>query len=484
MGHVALYCRISQDKAGRAEGVELQAKMGSEYAALTWPGVPVVVYPDNDISAFNGAHRPEYERLREAIRAGAVARLWVVEQSRLQRDERRWFEFAAELELAGITEVHSQREGIIRPGDVVAGLKAVLSAHEVRQMKRRLNDKLDDNAAKGIAPGSRPFGYEHAVTPEGDKTYVIVPEQAKAIERAAEKVLAGWSLENIARELRAQGMTGAHGGKIRPGAVRSMVTNPTVAGFRVHRGEVTGRGNWEPILDEATWQACRSRLSGARTVQRSAGGTYPITAAHTGYSGRRYVLTGGLAVCGVCGAPLIGTVKQLKGGRKESMPYLLCHPNAGGKACVGIMLEATEKHVISELFAELDKPEFLALVAADDHAQRRDEITAALSGIDGQRAELAALWGSPGGLTSAEWQAARSALADQERALRTELAAHQPVPARVDIERAKSSWPSMTLDEKRAFVRLFIDVITISRARPGLKYFDDSRVSISWRRAT
>jgi len=79
------------------------------------------------------------------------------------------------------------------------------------------------------------------------------------------------------------------------------------------------------------------------------------------------VLTGGLVVCGVCGAPLVGSLKQV-GGKKNVMPYLLCHPNAGGRACVGIMLEATEQHVISTLFAELDKPEFLDLVAADDHA--------------------------------------------------------------------------------------------------------------------
>jgi len=57
-------------------------------------------------------------------------------------------------------------------------------------------------------------------------------------------------------------------------------------------------------------------------------------------------------------------------------------------------------------------------------AGQREEIVDALSGIDAQRAELASMWGSAGGLSSAEWQAARSALAEQERALRAEPAAH------------------------------------------------------------
>jgi hypothetical protein len=63
-----------------------------------------------------------------------------------------------------------------------------------------------------------------------------------------------------------------------------------------------GAGNWEPILNELTWQACRLKLSQPRRVTRKDGkGSYPITEAHRGTpTGRRYWLTGGLAVCGVC----------------------------------------------------------------------------------------------------------------------------------------------------------------------------------------
>ncbi len=148
------------------------------------------------------------------------------------------------------------------------------------------------------------------------------------------------------------------------------------------------------------------------------------------------------------------------------------------------MLEATEQHVVDRLFAELDKPAFLDGIVVDEHASRRGEIGLALERIDEQRAELASMWGTPGGLTSDEWKAAREALNQSERALRAELDEKAPPPQVADIERAKSSWPLMTLDEKRHFLRLFIDVVTISRARPGLKLFDDSRVSITWRSAS
>ncbi|WP_406306264.1 recombinase family protein [Streptomyces sp. NBC_00885] len=500
--YVALYCRISKDKRGRREGVEAQEKWGRAYAAHTWPGLPVKVFADSDISAAGDAHRPEYERLRESLARGEIAHLWAVEQSRLERREVEWFRLAAELNAAGITELHTNRDGIVRVRDVVAGIKAVLNADEVRTLKKRINDTLDSRAADGRPPGSTPFGYRHAQDGEGGKTYVVVPEEAEAIQWAAARVLDGWSLANIARELRAKprGLTGPHRMKVRDelgevvtdvsgnpvtrpskltaGSVRNMVSKPTVAGYRVHRGRVVGRGNWEPILDEATWQACRTKLAAPRVVTTSDGSTYPVTANHTGSTGRKYTLTGGLAVCGECAAPMTGSLKRLKNGVRK--PYLLCHPNRGGRGCVGIMLDETEQHVADALFDELDRPEFLDALGADDHAQRRDKLTAALSAVDADRAELAEEWGA-GTLSGEEWRAARRGLAEREDQLRADLAGVPAPVGSLDITRARASWPIMTLDERRELLRMFIAKVTIERAKPGTRAFDAGRVVIEWR---
>ena len=482
LGHVALYCRLSPRPDGKSEGVDVQERQGRAYAAQTWPGVPIVVYADRLLSAADeGVHRPEFERLREDIRAGRVAQLWAVEQSRLQRLEVGWFVLAAELVAAGISEVHTIRDGIVRVGDDIAGIKAVLAAGEVRKIKKRVNDRLADNAARGQPAGSVPFGYRHHTREDGTKTYRQMPDEADAIREAMSRVLAGWNLSAIAADLRGRGLTGSHGGTLTNGSVRSWLTNPTVAGWRVHQGEITGRGNWEPILDEEEWHACRARLNAPRTVTTRTGGTYPVTAAHTGYPGRKYVLTGGLAVCGVCGAPLAGSVKQLRGGASRGgrdVPYYLCR--AG---CVGIMLEPTEKHVADQLFAELDRPDFLDAIAVDTHAVRRDEITTALAALDGRRAELARLWAG-GSLSSGEWAAAKDTLDASENELRSELAVKGPPPARVDIAQARGAWPHMNLGEQREFIRLFIARVTIGRARPGLRAFDPDRIIVEWRAMT
>src|SRR3954468_23212899 len=94
---LALYCRISSDKTGRHEGVDAQEAWGREYGAVHFPGLPIEVFSDNNISAAGDDYRPEFERLRVAVQAGRIPRLWSVEQSRLERRKVEWFSLAAEL---------------------------------------------------------------------------------------------------------------------------------------------------------------------------------------------------------------------------------------------------------------------------------------------------------------------------------------------------------------------------------------------------
>jgi site-specific DNA recombinase len=477
VGYVAIYCRISKDTRGRVEGVKAQEKWGRDYAASAWPGMAVEVFADNDLSAANGDHRPGYEALRSAIRSGEVTHLWVVEQSRLERREVEWFELAAELDAAGISEVHTNRDGIVRVRDEVAGIKAVLAAAEVRKLKRRVNDRLAEIAAEGRPHGGRTFGYRRAVDDSGGKTLEVVPAEAEVLRDAAHKVLAGWSLSNVAADLDRRGIRGANGKRITYGSLARMLTNPTVAGHRVHRGRIVSAGVWEPILDEHTWQTIRAKLAAPRTVHKGNGGDYEITRSQYGHSPRsrrRYLLTGGVAVCGICGSPLSAQRRKVKGRRLDALYF--CR----GGFCVGIMANPLERHVADVLFDELDKPAFLDAIAADDHVERRNEITGELSALEAKRGDLAELWGS-GDLTGAEWQTARRALAEHEQRLRANLAAIPPPMIVVDVATARESWESMTLDERREFVCIFIDKVSISRAKPGTRSFDPGRVDIEWR---
>jgi DNA invertase Pin-like site-specific DNA recombinase len=473
---VALYCRISEDRSGRREGVEAQERWGRDYAASAWPDMPVEVFSDNDVSAASGDHRPGFEALRAAIRRGEVAHLWVVEQTRLERREVEWFTLAAELDAAGIGELHTNRDGIVQVRDEVAGIKAVLAAGEVRKLRRRVNDRLALLAAEGRPSSANPYGYRHGRDAAGVKTLEVVPEEAAVIRDAAEKALAGWSLSRIAADLTGRGLKGKHGGKITCDTVRSMVTNASVAGLRVYQGRIVGRAVWQPILDEETWHAVRHRLSTPRVVDRLDGTTYAISMAPR-TSARRYLLTGGTAECGSCGFPLIGSVKQLTAGKVR--PYYMCHKRTGGQACIGIMGDGLEAYVVAELLDALDRPAFLDALGVDEHADRRDTLTAALRDLDAQRNDLAAMWAARE-LTAEEWRTARRALAELEQKLRAELAVIPPSVARVDPALIRQGWIALNLDERREIIGMFVDRVIVKRAKPGTRGFDKNRVDIVW----
>jgi DNA invertase Pin-like site-specific DNA recombinase len=225
----------------------------------------VRVFTDNNLSAARDDRRPGYDELRAAIRAGEITHVWTVEQSRLERRKAPWFELAAELIASGIHEVHTRRDGLVRLDDIGSDVRAIVNAQYVADLKKKIRDKSAELAREGRPTGAIVFGYRHGVDELGRKALHVVPEQADAVRWAADAVLSGWSLTAVADELTERGHRGAQGARLRTSSVRCLLTSPTVAGLRVHQGEILGRGNWTPILPEDVWQSVRARLSGPRT---------------------------------------------------------------------------------------------------------------------------------------------------------------------------------------------------------------------------
>lgn len=460
--HVALYLRISLDKTGKAEGVDAQERQGRQFAAEHWPGVPIVVYSDNDLSAAkDSVHRPEFERLRNAVRAGHVGHVWAVEQSRITRREIEWFGVAAELDAAGIAELHTRRDGILPVHDIAAAIRAVVSAGETRKLQQRTRDALADRAVRGWPSGGAHYGYRPAIAEGGDKSLAVEPAEAEVIREAAERVLRGNSLASVARDLHERGLLGARGGVMGTENIRKWLTAPTTAGIRWHDGQEFD-GNWPAILDRETWRAVcetlRTRPRGAR---------------------RRYLLSSILG-CAECGSPVTATQRKV-GARK--IAYAVCRPRIVTRSCVGMPYQAAEGYVLGELWRELDSEEFRRALAEDGHEIERDRIAEALQTAEGKRKTLARQWGADE-LTDGEWTDARAALDERERKLRAQLEALAPADVSADdIDTARGSWQWMTLDEQREFVGLFIRRVWLAKSERGRWAAPGDRLTIDWRRS-
>jgi site-specific DNA recombinase len=468
--HIALYVRVSRDQEGRAEGVADQEAKAQSYAADRWADTPAVVYSDNDLSAANGDHRPGFEALIAAVRRGEIAQVVCAEQSRLTRVPAEWEDLVVTLARAGISEVHTYRKGVVNVGGskLVGRILAAVDAEEVERLRARVLDKHAALAAQGRpSGGGRQFGYVPARNERGEATLEVVPAEAEAAGWAADALLSGWTLSAIAKRFRDDGVPTPRGGRWSERTVMQALTKPTIAALRIVDGTEV-RATWEPVLTVDVWRQVCAVLHRRRQMK--------------GRSRRRYLLTGGVAVCGRedCGAPLVAQQRRMSATR--IVPYYQCaSPARGGCSRLGVVAVQLEDHVRDELLAELDKPAFRAAFATDDHEERRAGLVRELGLLEERRAELGRLWAARQ-IDSTGWTAARHDLDAQQAALSAALAAVPAPTIEVDPNVVRESWQgAMTLDEKRQLIELFIDKVIVAPAKPGIGRFDRDRVDIVWR---
>lgn len=295
-----IYCRISDDREGRRAGVERQEKDCRHRAEkLGWEVVAVLV--DNDISAYSGKPRPEYQKMLGLLRAGGADAVLALTTRRLQRNWRDAFEFL------DLVEEHDIAVATVKGGTVdlstadgrrEARRKAVDDQHESEEISERVRDAKAETLANGqYRGGPRPFGYEADGTtlksllcPRcgtgsgfsadrqcggcGADAVNAHGSEAWHIEQATLALIGGDSLRSVCRDWARQGVRtvprryrredGTRGEPEsrawRPEELRKLLLRPRNAGLIEHRGEVVGRAAWAPIVAEDKWRACKAVL--------------------------------------------------------------------------------------------------------------------------------------------------------------------------------------------------------------------------------
>src|SRR5664280_3696431 len=102
----AIYARISSDPEGDMLGVTRQVTDCRALAERRGWRV-VGTYIDDDVSAYKGKPRPQYRRMLDDMRAGAVDAVVVWDLDRLHRRPKELEEFFELCEAAGITSLAS-----------------------------------------------------------------------------------------------------------------------------------------------------------------------------------------------------------------------------------------------------------------------------------------------------------------------------------------------------------------------------------------
>jgi DNA invertase Pin-like site-specific DNA recombinase len=413
-------------------------------------------YVDNDISAYSGRVRPDFRRLLADVRSGTIDAIICWHMDRLLRRPKELEEVLDIVEGNGVLIATVEAGSIdLSTGAGRATARTLVawanyeSEHKAVRQARGILQKAERGEWRG---GGRPFGWG-----PGDLNR-LNRDEARLLRRAMDDVLAGASLASILRGWEAKGIVTSTGRAWSYPTLRMALLRPRNAGISVYRGEPVGRGQWEPLVDEAKWRAVVAiiRDPGRRTATTNV---------------RKY-LGSGLFLCGECGA----TVRSATSGRAHPRPIYRCSKMSGH---VYRDISAVDRQVEALVIGRLSQSDAVSLLA-DPEDPEADGAAAEALAIRLRMKDLASEW-ALGAFTreqvaQANAELTRHLAAVEERMARTTKApALRGLVGRGDVAKA---WASLTLDRRRSAVDAMI-VVTIQRLKDRP---DAQGIAIAWRR--
>ena len=485
----ALYLRMSEDRGGEGLGIARQRDDCQALSQrLNWPVVAEFV--DNDVSASTGKRRPDYERMLQAVRDGAVNAIICWDLDRLSRrpvDTEAFIELADEYHVK-LASVGGDVDLSTDNGRLFARIKGAVARAEIERKSARQRAAARQAIAAGKHTGGpRPFGYTQ------DAMH-LDPIEAPLVAGMFERFNAGASLGEVARWLNSEGARTTAGNDWSTGTVRQVLLNPRFAGIRGQRRVLTDdRGRvlrsstghprrdirytesgvmavWPAIVDESAWRAAVERLGD------------PDRRRH--YRGReRKHLLPGLARCGYTSPDGVRCGEPLKTAINNRMRALKCptlrHVNRRA--------DMIEDFVVAVALARLRKPDAAHLVQAPapgvDLRALRDETAAIHARRERQRKRYSA-----GMVTDEEYD---GLLEDTGRRL-SEIDALIAAAGRVDVvarvvadERDPAEvWPGLPLSAQRGLIAALLTVWVLPGrlGRPKGGALDASTIELEWRR--
>jgi len=470
---VVLYGRVSQDRKGRSKSVDQQLEEGRRWV-LANNATIVGEFRDDGISASSysrGKARPGWQAAMEQIATGMVDALWVWELSRSTRDRAVWAALAGSCTESGTGIVlNGKLNSLSDPDDAFSlDLTAALAVRESSMTSKRIRRDVEDRAMSGRPHGRIAYGYTREYDPTTGALVRQTPDPrvALAILDAAQRFVGGAALYTVARELtdrnvprphelRAErlGQPAPNQGAWTPNEVRRVISSPTAAGLRTHKGAVTATEAWEGIIPIELHHEIVAKLTdpSRRTCR----------------DGSTKHLLSKLARCGVCGA-LVRRVKN------RGTPSYSCSE----RHCISRKQETVDEFVIVAVLARIAAdPDDLF---AEDHGPKPNEALTEMREIqarlDGFRDDAA------DGTLSAESlnriEARLQPKIDAARARATRAARSPMVSELATTLDPRARFDQLEVSLRREIVRTVCTPV-LHQAGQGARKFNPNTISFVW----
>jgi DNA invertase Pin-like site-specific DNA recombinase len=490
-GEAVGYVRLSQYDGGTRSAATLRQEGSIRDHAAMWRDDIVRVYVDDDRSASEDQHgfikpRDGFNRLQADIASGAApAKVYYYAHDRFLRNVEEGEQVRRWAKKHNVELVCCVSGGTVNLGDENAvfnfQLNTALGARETAATSRRIKEMFERSViAKGTSLGGPPpFGYRQvgAKAPNGTDTrsFDVVPEEADVVRDIIERVARGETLTGIANDLNERGIP-TRGKANRWGltTVRGIALNGRYAGRMLHKGVDRGASAYPAIVDEATWRQAVAVLSDPKRMKRRAA--------------RKYLLSGGLLICGKCGEPLVSRPHY---GRRYVQNTYSCVRSIREETkgvvtigCAGVTIDAPtiEKIITAAVIDHIESKEF----AADLRRvmQRSPKTEASAREIEEQQETITELYQAKK-MTKQAYMKAMDRAAEQLAQVQASVSGDTAVSAvgryagrkgKLQAEWDDEAQP-MSLDRRQAIVRAVLDHVVIAPVgRRGGNTFNPERV--------
>ncbi len=246
------------------------------------------------------ALRPKLSQLLTEIREGNVQHLWVIEQSRLSRNDMVAATIRNECNKAGVTFYTKDGQyDLNNPSDIFTRqiLDATSQLENALRAERSRMGKLQKVRQGFWHGGPPPFGYEIK-----NGKLSAHPDESKWIKRIFDRYQKGTSVADIKSELDRNGVVTRRGNRTWSlGSIQAILKNEHYVGrytYTDSKSEESVEVSCPKLVDETVWNDCQTKRK--RILDRK--GQINRT--------KKFYLLRDLMSCGHCGLPMGGRIAE------------------------------------------------------------------------------------------------------------------------------------------------------------------------------
>ena len=264
-----LYMRVSTEDQAR-EGFSLPEQKERLEAFCKFKGYEIVdYYKDAGISAKTGNHRPEFERLKDDIKAKRINTIVALKLDRITRSIYDWENLMTFLDEnnAYLDCVNDEINTTSANGKMISRLLMSVSQNEIERTSERTKVGMAGAIKNGHIPHKVPLGYKHE-----DRKLVIDYSTKDIVVRIFELYYNGLSYKKISNLFNEEKVLGRD--NWRDSTIVTILENEIYKGDFVH-GKRTNHPTFyedvvEPIVSKEMWEDCQvKKKKNSKSYQRT-----------------------------------------------------------------------------------------------------------------------------------------------------------------------------------------------------------------------